>query len=82
MSGDPAPVTGVWLRKASAYNGGRLEVLVEVGGVWRRVIDDRADDGPISHIVEPAGIRKAPVDDLPDAPSPAEVVAARTSGGA
>lgn len=61
---EPVLVTGVWLRKATAHNGGRLEVLAEVDGVWRLVIDDVADDGPISHIAEPSRIRTAPVDDL------------------
>ncbi len=61
-------VTGVWLRKATAHNGGQIEVLVELDGKWRKVIVDRADDGPISHIVETAGILRAPVDDLPELP--------------
>ncbi len=61
----PVPVTGVWLR---ATTSGQLTVLVEVGGVWRQVIDDVCD-GPISHIVETPGILAAPVDDLPEVPA-------------
>lgn len=57
------PVTGVWLQKATAHNGNVLRVLVEVEGQWREVIAEVADDGPISHIAEPAGIMQAPVVD-------------------
>lgn len=59
--GPAVQVTGVWLQKDTAYNGGELRVLVEVGGQWRQVITDIADDGPISYIVEPAGITSASV---------------------
>lgn len=60
---EPVPVTGVWLRVSggapdSAYDV--VEVLVEVDGSWRQVVVDRACSGPVSHIVEPSGIRKAP----------------------
>lgn len=62
MSKEPAvQITGVWLQKSTAHNGNGLRVLVEVGGEWREVITEIADDGPISHIVEPTGITRAPV---------------------
>lgn len=64
MSQSSVPVSAVWLRKATEHNGNRLEILVEVDGVWRKIIDDTADDGPISHIVESSGIRRAAIDDL------------------
>lgn len=54
-------ITGIWLQKATEHNGNALTVLAEVDGVWRVVITEVADDGPISHIVEPAGIERAPV---------------------
>lgn len=74
----PVPVMGIWLRKSPDHYAGRIEVLAEVDGEWRQVIAyPNPHDGPISHIVEPAGIRSAPPDDLPDIPSPAEVEAAR-----
>jgi hypothetical protein len=59
VSRQPVPVTGVWLRKTTS---GLLEVLVETDGVWRLVVEEICDDGPISHIVEPAGILGAPAD--------------------
>jgi hypothetical protein len=61
VSKQPVPVTGVWLQKATAHNGGQLRVLVEIDGQWREVITEVADDGPISHIVEPSGMMAAPV---------------------
>lgn len=60
-SGNAIPITGIWLQKATAHNGNTLTVLAEVDGVWRKVITEVADDGPISHIVEPAGIEQSPV---------------------
>jgi hypothetical protein len=61
------PVTGLWLRKATDHSGGQIEVLLELpDGGWRKVIDTPSRGGPISHIVEVAGIRQAPPDDLPD----------------
>lgn len=61
---DPVSVTGVWLRVSKqdvdeSYD--TVEVLVEVDGAWRQVVVERACSGPVSHIVEPVGIRKAPV---------------------
>lgn len=55
------PIGGVWLQKSTGHNGNEIRVLAEVDGVWRVVITEVADDGPISHIVEPAGIERAPV---------------------
>lgn len=49
----PIPITGVWLDAHS----GRIKVRVEIDGQWRDVIDERNDDGHISHIVEPAGLQ-------------------------
>lgn len=56
---DPVAVTGIWLQKNAGPNGA-LTVLAEVHGEWRVVITETADDGPISHIVEPAGIVRSP----------------------
>jgi hypothetical protein len=53
-------ITGIWLQKDTEYNGSGLRVLAEVDGEWRTVITETADDGPISHIVEPAGIERSP----------------------
>lgn len=58
---DSVQVTGVWLQKATAHNGNRLRVLVEFDGAWHEAISETADDGPISHIVEPGGLRAAKV---------------------
>jgi hypothetical protein len=52
----PIPVGGVWLDAHS----GRIRVRVEINGEWRDVIDERNDEGHISHIVEPAGITDSP----------------------
>ena len=49
-------IGGVWL----VANAGSIEVLVEVNGQWRSVIDE-INDGVISHIVEPAGIKNGVV---------------------
>lgn len=58
---DTVEVAGVWLQKSHAHLGNKLVVLVQLeDGSWRRVIDEVADDGPISHIVEPRKIRDAP----------------------
>ena len=60
MEKDMVEVTGVKLR---CFNG-KVEVLVEVGGSWRLAISERYDDeGVISHIVEPSGIRRAPIEE-------------------
>ena len=54
---DPVSIQGVWLDAHS----GRIKVRVEVGGVWRNVIDvPNIDEGHISHIVEPSGILSSP----------------------
>lgn len=58
-------VSGVWLYNEvddDYVNGpARWVVAVEVNGLWRRCIVESAD-GPTSHIVEPSGIRNAPLD--------------------
>lgn len=54
----PVAITGVWLLS----RGPDAFVLVEVDGAWRRCIVERLD-GNFSHIIEPSGIRKAPIDD-------------------
>jgi hypothetical protein len=67
VSKEPVSVTGIWLRKSPDHYDGRVEVLAEVDGQWRKAIEyPNPHDGPISHIVEPAGIRNAPPDDLPN----------------
>lgn len=62
---EPVPITGVWVRRDFAHLGGKLRVLVEVGGEWRLVQEHDDEPGPhqshISHITEPAGILSAPV---------------------
>jgi hypothetical protein len=69
---DSVAITGVWLRTIKHYPGNErgehetedIEVLVEIDGRWRKVIEEISADqgGPISHIVEVAGITKAPLD--------------------
>lgn len=57
-------ILGVQLLKDSAHLGNAIRVLVELAdGTYREVITDRADDGPISHYVHPAGILAAPAYD-------------------
>lgn len=57
---DAVEVGGIMLRRIinSPHIGSppELQVLAEVDGEWRIVIEE-LDDGPASHIVEPAGIR-------------------------
>lgn len=54
-------IKGIWLIKATAHNGNRIEVLVELpDGTYRAAITEVADDGPISHYSHPAGILAAP----------------------
>jgi hypothetical protein len=53
---EPVAVTAVWLRKV----GSDVDVLLEIDGVWRLVIQE-LDDGNYSHIVEESGIRSAEV---------------------
>lgn len=62
MSNQAVPITGIWLRGGENI----VQVLAEVSGEWRVVIQEymptSGNDGniwPISHIVEPAGIRGA-----------------------
>lgn len=38
-----------------------LEVRAEIEKHWHTIIVETDDDAPISHIVEEAGIRKAPL---------------------
>lgn len=66
-------ITGVWLRTTKNYpredrtagesnnESTEIEVLVEINGKWRKVVDeiDTVGSGPISHIVETAGIVKS-----------------------
>ena len=51
------PVSAVWLRRI----GDRAQVLVEMGGVWRVVIEEHAD-GSYSHIAEARSFADRPVD--------------------
>lgn len=68
-------VTGIWLRHLK-NNVNVVEVLAEIDGVWRLVITEfdgtfnHGVEGPISHIVEPAGMLKAPLDWLPPDKAP------------
>ena len=49
----PVTVQGVWLRREVEH----AVVLVERDGRWIEIIREHID-GPFSHIVEPAGIRR------------------------
>jgi hypothetical protein len=62
---EPVPVTGIWLRNIviGPVDVPTIEVLAEIDGEWRLVIDEMGE-GPISHIVEPGGMRSAPRDYL------------------
>lgn len=56
-------VEGVWLRTV----GGQVQVLVEIDGQWRLLIQETVAecDGKlchISHIIEPTGILTSPLD--------------------
>lgn len=60
----PVEVTGIWLRHDERSEYG-IEVLAEIDGVWRMVIVERFEPGlPMSHIVEPLGMRHAKPDRL------------------
>jgi hypothetical protein len=55
-------IRGVWLVKQPEHLGNGIQVIVETGdGVHHVAISERCDDGPISHYVHPAGIRRSPV---------------------
>jgi hypothetical protein len=56
---DTVPVGGVWLTKKPEHLGGDIQLQVEIDGEWRLLGTWANDDGPISHIIEPAGIRSA-----------------------
>jgi hypothetical protein len=73
-SKDSVRVSGVWLVKTPSNLGNKIEVLVEVDGQWRRAISTIADDGPISHISEPAGMRTAPPAETTETPVRAALV--------
>ncbi len=51
-------IEGVWIR---ATMRGSVELLVEVKGEWRLLVEE-VFDGAFSHIVEPEGIKQAPRD--------------------
>ena len=51
----PVSISGVWLR-ADVDN---LQVLVEMDGRWRVVIEESRHNEPLSNIVETLGIRHA-----------------------
>lgn len=60
---EPVPVTGIWLRNGVTDH--EIEVLAEFDGEWRTVIVERHEPGaPMSHIVEPLGMRHAKPDRL------------------
>lgn len=50
----PIQINAIWLRRI----GDETQVLVNVGGRWRLVIQEPFDSN-FSHIVEPGGIAKA-----------------------
>lgn len=51
-------VSGVWLRA----EGDTIIVSVEIDGRWKRVIEEHRE-GPMSHMVEVAGMESAPLDE-------------------
>lgn len=53
----PIEINGLWLRRI----GDETQVLVQVGGRWRVVIQEQFD-AQFSNIVEPGGIAKSRVD--------------------
>lgn len=56
-------VSGIWLRAGEGDFD--VEVLAEIDGEWRTVIVERHEPGhPLSHIVEPLGMRHAVPDRL------------------
>jgi hypothetical protein len=55
----PIQISGLWLRRIGVW----AEVLVEIDGEWRLCIRE-VYDGCFSHIIEPDGIRKSPLDKL------------------
>ncbi len=60
---EPIAVSGIWLRAGVVDH--EVEVLAEIEGQWRIVIVDRHEPGcPLSHIVEPLGMRHARPDRL------------------
>lgn len=62
MNHETIEVGGVWLTTRTDDRGRRQVVVsVEVDREWRRCVVE-LDDGPISHIIEPAGVRTAPRD--------------------
>lgn len=80
MSKEPVPVGGIWVRRAFPHLGGKLEVLAEVDGQWR-LLHEWNDDGVISHIFEPSGIRDAPPDPLEDTAAATTTAAAPARQG-
>lgn len=56
---DQITISGVMLRRSSDY----AIVEVEYNGVWREVIREFVES-PFSHIVEPSGMRDAPLSEL------------------
>lgn len=60
----PVSVTGIWLRKEGKD---RIVVLAEVDGKWRTLMTETwplDGEGEFSHIIEPIGISKAPIDKI------------------
>jgi DNA-directed RNA polymerase subunit RPC12/RpoP len=55
-------VQGIWLR----YIEGKAQVLAEVSGKWRLLMEESLTDGnpTFSHICEPSGISSSPLDPL------------------
>jgi hypothetical protein len=58
-------IRGIWVIKATDFNGGRLEILAELGDGTHHVAWSQdaigEHSGPISHYVHPAGILSGPV---------------------
>lgn len=56
MNNEHISITGVHLYTV----GERVIVAIEVDGKWTPIIEERAESiGPISHICEPGGMRRA-----------------------
>lgn len=59
MKGEVAVVSAVWLRRI----GDKAQILAEVGGVWRILVEEYLDSN-FSHIVEARAIEFAKPDPL------------------
>ncbi len=58
MKQEPIAISGLWFR--SNAEGSRIAVLIEVDGKWQEIAELPGNaQGPMSHIIEPLGMRSA-----------------------